>query len=333
MRLLVLGGTDFVGWAVAEEGVARGWDVTTLSRGTHAPPPGTRALVGDRREQDGLGVLGTESWDIIVDTWSWEPSVVRDTVQLLADRVGRYAYISSISVQSWPKDALADESWPTVEASADDTGFADYARAKRGSEIAVEAKLGDRSLILRPGLILGPRENIGRLPWWLTRMALGGDVLAPAPAAASFQYIDARDLARFTLDGLENGLSGSYSVVNEADTTTMGQLLDAARSITGDRATLRWVSAQAILDAGIEPWTDLPIWVPLGADHDAMHRSSVSRALAAGLAVRPLEQTVADTWSWLQSIGGTAPQRPDRPAPGLDPERERAVLAAHPDAD
>jgi nucleoside-diphosphate-sugar epimerase len=324
MKLLVLGGTEFVGHALVAEGLARGWDVTTLSRGSKPVPEGVEALVGDRRE-GGLDRLDHREFDLVLDTWSWEPRVVRDSARRLADRAERYVYVSTRSVHTHPTARLADESAPTVEANIDDETFADYARTKRGGELGVLDAFGDRAVIARPGLILGPRENIGRLPWWLNRLARGGDILAPGPVGATFQYIDARDLAAFCLDDVS---PGAYNLVNAPYTTTMGDLLQLGLEVTGSTGTLRWADPDALLAAGVEPWMELPVWIPAGEDHETMHEADMSKAMAAGLRIRPVRETVADTWSWLQSIGGVAPQRPDRPVVGLDADRERELITA-----
>jgi 2'-hydroxyisoflavone reductase len=332
MRLLILGGTEFVGRAVAEDALARGWDVTVLHRGTKPSPPGATALHGDRTAPDGLAALAGGSWDLVVDTWSGVPAVVRESARLLAPRAGHYTYISSRSVYVYPTPADLDETGPVVESSPDLTGEVPYAEAKRGGELAALESFGDRALLARAGLIIGPYENIGRLPWWLNRIARGGPVLAPGPRDLPLQYIDARDLAAWTLDAAEAGLSGAYNVVSEPGHTTMGGLLDACVAATGSgsgsgpAAELRWTDPEPILAAGVEPWTQLPIWLPPGELHDMMHRGDVSKALAAGLSCRPVAETVADTWSWLRARGGEAPQRPDRPQVGLDPETEDKVL-------
>jgi 2'-hydroxyisoflavone reductase len=338
MRLLMLGGTEFVGRAVVESALARGWEVTVFHRGRHEPPAGVRSLLGDRTAPDGLAALvdasaavaasGEGGWDVVVDTWSAAPRAVRDTARLLAGAAGRYVYVSSCSVYAWPPAAGSDESAPVVEGAAADAGQTDYARDKRGGELAaVEAFGADRSLLVRAGLILGPYENIGRLPWWLGRVARGGPVLAPGPRDLPVQYIDVRDLAGWVLDAVERGASGAYDVVGPPGTTTMGELLDACVRVTGGPADLRWTPAEAVLGAGIEPWTQLPVWVPEGSDlHGALHGRDVSRAVREGLRCRGVEETVRDTWEWLLSLGGVAPQRPDRPVVGLDPEVEAKVL-------
>jgi nucleoside-diphosphate-sugar epimerase len=325
MRLLMLGGTEFVGRAITEEALARGWDVTVFHRGRHEPPQGVASLRGDRTAEGGLKALEDGEWDAVVDTWSGAPFVVRETARLLDGRVARYVYISSRSVYRYPEPSGLGEEAEVVDGSPDD-GEVDYAAAKRGGELAALDVYGDNALLVRAGLILGPYENIGRLPWWLSRMARGGDVLAPGPRDAGLQYIDVRDLAIWTLDAVEHGLGGPYDLVSPPGHTTMGELLQACTDVTGSSANLVWTAPETILEAGIEPWTDLPAWLPPGEDYDTLHQGNVGKALAAGLRCRPVQETVADTWAWLQSIGGTAPQRPDRPVLGLPPEKEDEVL-------
>ncbi|MER5935205.1 NAD-dependent epimerase/dehydratase family protein [Streptomyces sp. NPDC002054] len=326
MKLLMLGGTEFVGRAVTEDALARGWEVTVFHRGRHAAPPGTISLHGDRTAPDGLAALAEGEWDLVVDTWSGAPTVVRDAARLLRDRVGRYVYVSSRSVYAYPAPAgLAEES-QLVEGSPDADSIA-YAEDKRGGELAALDAFGDRALLVRAGLILGRYENIGRLPWWLGRMAEGGPVLAPGPRDLPIQYIDVRDLAQWTLDAAEAGLGGAYDLVSPAGHATMGSFLEACATVTGGTAELRWTDPQRILDAGVQPWTELPVWFPPGEYHAVMHGADVAKAVAAGLDCRPVEDTVADTWAWLGDIGGAAPQRPDRPSPGLDREREKSLLA------
>ncbi|MFD0903496.1 NAD-dependent epimerase/dehydratase family protein [Actinomadura sediminis] len=329
MRLLMLGGTEFVGRAVVEDALARGWDVTVFNRGRNEPPPGAAVLRGDRTAPDGLRALADAGgeWDAVVDAWSWAPSAVRDAARLLAGRAGRYVYVSSRSVYPLPSPPGADEDAPVVEGSPDDEGFDDYARAKRGGELAAVGAFGaDRTLLVRAGLILGPYENIGRLPWWLARIAEGGRVLAPGPRDLGLQYIDVRDLAAWTLDAIGKRLAGPYNAVSAPGHATMGELLDACIRTTGSDARLVWTDPERVLGAGIEPWTELPVWLPPGELYDSLHLSNADRALSAGLHCRPVDDTVAATWAWLRTIGGRAPQRADRPSPGLPREKEAQVL-------
>lgn len=327
MRLLVLGGTGFVGRTVVEAGLARGDEVTVFNRGGQTPPPGVRALTGDRTVDGGLAALGGGAqWDAVVDTWSAAPSVVRDAARLLAGRVGHYTYISSRSVYTFPPKPGLDEDGPVVESSLDAGDEIDYAQAKRGGELAALDTFGDRALLVRAGLILGPHEDTGRLPWWLLRIARGGPVLAPGPRDLGVQYVDARDLAEWTLAAATRGLGGPYNIVSQPGATTMGELLEICVRVTGSAADLRWTAPEVILEAGVEPWINLPIWLPPGEDHAGMNGGDVSKAVRAGLRCRPIAETVTDTWAWLQSLDGEPPQRPDRPRVGLDPAIEARLL-------
>ncbi|KJK53758.1 NAD-dependent epimerase/dehydratase family protein [Streptomyces sp. NRRL F-4428] len=325
MKLLMLGGTEFVGRAITEDALARGWEVTVFHRGHHAPPRGARALHGDRTAPGGPAALAEGEWDLVVDTWGGAPTAVRDSARLLSGRAGRYTYVSSRSVYAYPAPAGLGEDGPLVEGSPDAAATA-YAEDKRGGELAALDAFADRALLVRAGLILGPYENVGRLPWWLNRIARGGPVLAPGPRGLPIQYVDVRDLARWTLDAAAAGLAGPYNAVSPAGHATMGALLDACAAVTGSDAELRWTDPEAILDAGVQPWTELPVWLPEGEPHDHMFGGDVTRALEAGLRCRPVEETVADTWAWLRTLGGRAPQRADRPAPGIDAGREAALL-------
>ncbi|MCB5180715.1 NAD-dependent epimerase/dehydratase family protein [Streptomyces antimicrobicus] len=326
MKLLMLGGTEFVGRAITEDALDRGWEVTVFHRGRHAPPPGAGSLHGDRTEPGGLAALSHGTWDVVVDTWSGAPTAVRDSARLLHGRVRHYVYVSSRSVHAYPAPAGLTEDGPLVDGSPD-AGPVGYAEDKRGGELAaLEAFGADHALLVRAGLVLGPYENIGRLPWWLTRMAQGGRVLAPGPQDLPLQYVDVRDLARWTLDAAGAGRAGAWNIASPSGHATIGSLLTACAAATGDRAELVWTDPARILAAGVEPWIELPIWLPAGELHDFMHGGDVSKALAGGLVCRPVEDTVNDTWAWLRSLDGAPPHRPDRPRPGLSPAREAELL-------
>lgn len=327
VRLLVLGGTGFVGRALVAQGLARGWSVTTFNRGSRPADPRVHPLTGDRLAPDTLAALAPGEWDIVADTWSGAPRAARDSARVLADRAQRYVYISSCSVYAPPPPLGVTERHPTVAASPD-AESGEYPELKRGAELAVSEAFGERALLARPGLILGPHEDVGRLPWWLGRIAAGGEVLAPGPAQLALQYIDARDLARFVLDAASAGVGGPLNVISRPGHATTESLLAACVAATKANETrLRWVQAATVLAAGIEPWTELPIWIPPGHEYSGMHAADVERAHAAGLQCRPVEQTVADTWAWMQSLEGPPPLRAGLPAPGLSREREREALA------
>jgi 2'-hydroxyisoflavone reductase len=329
MRLLVLGGTHHVGRAVVEEALARGDEVTTLTRGVSGPSAaGAVALHADRTDPAALrAALGDATWDAVIDTWSFAPRVVLDSATLLADRARHYGYVSTRSVYEWPPAVGLDESGPVVDGDPASEEGDDYAAAKRGGELAAQAGFGaDRTLLARPGLILGPYEIVGRMPWWLRRIERGGDVLAPGPPDLKLQYIDCRDLAIWMLHAADEGIAGPFNTVSQPGHATMASLLDAAIEATGSDARLVWASPEVIEAADIAPWTELPVWLPPDGEAAGLHAGDVSAAYAAGLTCRPVRETVADTWAWLQREGDP-PVREGRPAHGLDPERERQVLA------
>ncbi|MEV4351634.1 NAD-dependent epimerase/dehydratase family protein [Actinoplanes sp. NPDC049596] len=315
MRVLILGGTGFAGRAVAEEAARRGDEVTLFNRGRR----GGASLTGDRLAEGGLDALRTGEWDAVVDTWSAQGEAVRRTAELLTGRAGHYTYISSRSVYQWLAPGPLTEQTPLVEAT--EPGYAgDKLRGELGA-----AAFGGPVVLARAGLILGPYEDVGRLPWWLNRIARGGPTLAPGPRELPLQYIDVRDLASFVLDVAARGGQGPFNLVSPPGHTSMGELLETANEATGGRAELRWTDPAAIVAAGVEPWTQLPIWFPPGPEHEFMNGADVTRAVEAGLRCRPVRQTVFDTWSWLRSVG-EAPQRDDRPRVGLDAEVERELL-------
>jgi 2'-hydroxyisoflavone reductase len=329
MRLLVLGGTHHVGRAVVEEAVARGDQVTTVTRGVSGPSAaGTMSLHADRTDPTALrAALGDATWDAVIDTWSGAPRVVLDSAGLLAGRARHYGYVSSRSVYQWPPAIGLDESGPVVAGDPRSEDASDYAAAKRGGELAaVEAFGADRALLARAGLILGPYERVGRMPWWLRRIERGGDVLAPGPADLKLQYIDCRDLARWLLKAADEGISGPFNTVSQPGHATMASLLAAAIHATGSDARLVWVEPEVILAAGIAPWTELPVWLPPDGEEFGLHTGNVNAVYREGLTCRPVEETVADTWAWLEAEGDP-PAPAGRPGHGLDPEREREVLA------
>jgi nucleoside-diphosphate-sugar epimerase len=329
MRLLVLGGTQFVGHAAVAEGLARGWDVTVANRGVSGPAQtGARAVTLDRTLPRAFDGLAEEHFDVVLDTWSQAPSVVRDAARALATSTDRWVYVSSRSVYSWPIPQHGDESAAVVEADPD-ADATDYAADKRGAELALERELGpERVVHVRAGLILGPRENVGRLPWWLRRIARGGDVLAPGPDDLGIQYVDARDLVRLALDAGAAGRSGPVDTVSPAGGATMGELLRTCVDVTGSPARLVWTPPEFVLAQGIEPWGELPVWMPRDdVELYALHTGDVRRALDWGLRVRPLRETVADTWDWVRTVDGSGDVPEPRPDIGLDPDKEAAALA------
>jgi 2'-hydroxyisoflavone reductase len=326
-KVLVLGGTDFVGPAVVGAALAHGDDVTIFHRGqTGSAPDGVRVILGDRTQGSDLDAVATEQWDLVVDAWSRAPRVVLDSARKLEPNAARYVYISTISVYQDVHDGPLNETAPVVDASPD-ADATDYAADKRGAELAIESVFGpDRCVFARPGLILGPRENIGRLPWWLRRVAAGGSVLAPGPADNGLQYIDARDLAEFSIN---TTLNGAVNVLTVPGFTTMAELLDLCKEATGSDATFTWVDPEYLLNEKVEPWTELPIWVPDIGEWAGFYLTDSSLAQRSGLTCRPVRDTVFDTWAWLRdNPEWSQVVAANRTRVGLAPERETALLAA-----
>lgn len=332
MRLLVLGGTAFAGRAIVEDALARGWSVTTFSRGVSGPAPdGAEALRGDRTVAADLRALSGRTWDAVADTWREDAGAVRDAVRLLVGSSGAYAYVSSLAALRWPPPSSFSDDAPLVGDEPEVPGdpYAEYAASKAGAERAVVAAFGERALCARSGLLLGPHEYAGRLPWWLLRMRRGGQVLAPAPADRQVQYVDARDLASLLLDRLERGAGGTFNAVCPPGHATMGRLLEACREAAGGGAELIWVGEAFALDQGIVPWSELPIWLPAGDFLAPSYDVDSSGAAAAGLRCRPVVETVADTWAWLRGFDeAELATRAGQRKPWLAPDKERRVLAA-----
>lgn len=323
MKLLVLGGTRFVGRALVADALDRGWQVSALHRGlTGTLPAAATTLLADRvSESDLTAVLGDGVWDAVVDTWSGAPAVAQISARLLHGRARRYGYVSSGSVYVW--GSHVDETSPLVEGDPGATD-GDYAAIKRGAELAVLESFPD-ALLARAGLILGPHEDIGRLPWWLDRISRGGQVVAPGRPERPLQYVDARDLAAWLLDGLAGDLAGPVDIVSRSGHASTADLLDACIAATGSDAQLVWCSEDDLAAAGAAPWTQLPCWVPESGEFAGFLEADTSRAAATGLRCRPIIETVTDTWAWLQRVGFPE-QRADRDVHGLPPDIERRLL-------
>lgn len=325
MRLLMLGGTRFVGRVVVDDALARGWEVTMLHRGrTGVAPSGADVLHVDRTDPGALAdAVDDRRWDVVVDTWAGSPLVATEGASVLKGHVERYAYVSSVSVYRWGQHV--DERSPLVDAESTSDSDGDYSAAKRGAELGVLASFPD-ALLARAGLILGPHEDIGRLPWWLQRIAAGGRVVAPGVPDRPLQYVDARDAASFVLSGLASGLSGAYDVISPSGHATTAELLHACVDATASEAELAWIDEDRLAAAGAQPWTHLPCWVPQTGEWAGFLEGDTTEAARAGLDSRPIGSTVRDTWEWMRRESILPAQRADRPVHGLPPEIERALL-------
>lgn len=241
---------------------------------------------------------------------------------LLSGRAERYGYVSSGSVYTW--GSHVDEDSLTVAGDPQATD-GDYPAIKRGAELGVLAAFPD-ALLARAGLILGPHEDIGRLPWWLTRIASGGPVVAPGRPDRPLQYVDARDLATWMLAALDGGVTGPVDVISRPGHATTRQLLEACVRVTGSDARLVWLSEEDLAAAGVQPWSQLPCWVPERGDFAGFLEVDTTRAAETGLRCRPVTDTVLDTWTWMQREE-LPPQRTDRDVHGLPPTLEQQLLS------
>ncbi|GGM01963.1 NAD-dependent epimerase/dehydratase family protein [Nakamurella endophytica] len=327
MDVLVIGGGVFLGPAVVSVARELGHRVTVFNRGRSAPPPaGVEHVVGDRTTPADLAVLGRRSWDVVVDTCGYVPAEVALSADVLAGAAGHYAFVSTVNVYAgWPAAAdyhrVPQHRAPgrATREDAEELPPQDrYGWLKSGCEEAVRERFGSRCALLRAGCIVGPDDSsTGRLPWWLDRVARGGTVLAPGAPDDPVVLVDSRDLAGFALDRP----SGTFEVTG--DPVRRADLLDGCRAVTGSTAVFRWVGDRPA-GAGVQPWTELPLWVPR-AEAPSLFAHDNSRARAAGLRLRPLRDTLSDTWAWQRAVPGG--WRPAPGTPGLDPQREAELLA------
>jgi 2'-hydroxyisoflavone reductase len=325
MRLLVLGGTHFLGRHVATAALERGHEVATFTRGVSGiPPEGARALHGDREDPDALPTA-LEGWapELVVDTSCQTRAAARNAAAALSGVRG-YAFVSSLNAyREWPPGPVGREDdearWTT-----DDE---EYGPIKAAAERILGAVLGDRFLIARAGLIVGPFDPIYRLGWWLDRIAQGGRVVVPEPLDQPLAVLDARDLAGWLVEMAERGESGAVNTTGPNGMTTMGGLLDLCREVTGSDAEWVPVAEELLLAAEVQPWVHLPLWLPAGIARTAWDVDT-TRARQLGLASRPLPESVADTWEWMQT-SERPPLPAHRPAPGLPSGLEARLLASH----
>ncbi|MGH8544659.1 MAG: NAD-dependent epimerase/dehydratase family protein [Gammaproteobacteria bacterium] len=331
-RLLVLGGSWFLGRAVADVALARGWEVTGFRRGRSGEDaPGITVVRGDRTSGADLARLADAGpWDAVVDTSGYVPREVLAVARALEPVTSRYVFVSTVSVyQGWPTVPLTEDS-PVLECPPDagpdfgydgDPGPSVYGFTKAGSERAVSETFGaDRSVFLRPGVIVGPREYVGRLLWWLNRAARGGRVLAPGRPGRGIQPVDVRDVADFVLRTAV-GPVGPFNVTAPGH-ETMADLLGACQEVTGSDAQFEWITDEPWLVAqGVAQWTELPLW----RTYPGVWVVDSSRARAAGLSTRSLWSTATDTWDWMHS-GEPSVTHERASEQGINPAKEKAIL-------
>jgi 2'-hydroxyisoflavone reductase len=313
VRLLLIGGPKFLGRAAIEAALARGHEVTTFNRGQTNPGlfPEVEELHGDRDGE--LGVLAGRTWDAVLDTSGYVPHVVRDSAQLLAGAAGRYCFVSSISYYADFREPRAEDDPPAplgdqpADRLLDD--FSNYGALKALCEREIEGAFGERAILVRPGLIVGPNDPTDRFTYWPRRAQRGGPILAPPDQPV--QMVDVRDLAGWMIRLLEDDRSGAFNATSPPGALTFAAMLEAC----GAQDVVE-VSAEFLAERGVEGWSDLPCWIAPGDEAlAAFQLVPVDRALAAGLTFRPLEETARDVPEWTERAG-------------LSPEREAELLAA-----
>jgi 2'-hydroxyisoflavone reductase len=327
VRLLILGGTVFVGRALTEAALAHGHHVTHFNRGKSAPADArVETLNGDRTEAAAMRKsFGERRWDAAIDTSGYLPQVVRKSAEALRAKVSRYLFVSTISVYAGLERVGFDEDAPLSPAPdplPEALDMALYGPLKTGCEAVVNEIYAERATLVRPGLIVGPNDPTDRFTYWPARVAQGGTVLAPGRRERRVQFIDVRDLAEWMVHLIEKNVAGTFNATGPRQPLSMGELLETCRTVAGLDTRFEWIPDAALVEENVAPWKELPLWIP--ESDAAMHGLmgiSIARALAQGLKFRPVAQTVADTLAW-------ANKRPVDHAwkAGLSPEREKELL-------
>ncbi|HZR79358.1 MAG TPA: NAD-dependent epimerase/dehydratase family protein [Chthoniobacterales bacterium] len=333
MRILILGGTGFTGPYQVQYALSRGHKVTTFNRGKSHPgelPKEVEQLIGDRNGQ--LDALKNRKWDAVIDNPTTLPAWVRDAAQILKDNVDRYVFISTISVYGETKTGV-DETAPTSKYNGADpyketmeavkaSGFQTYGPLKALSEKEAEKWFPGKSLVIRPGLIVGPRDETDRFTYWPVRIDRGGEVLAPGDPKDPVQFIDARDLAEWTIRMVENRETGIYNATGPAKPLGVGEMLNGIKEAEKSNATFTWVEEKFLDEQKVSAWSDMPVWT---GKESGLARTKIDKALSKGLTFRPLSETARDTLAWFKS---RPPERQSKMKAGLTPERETEVLSA-----
>jgi 2'-hydroxyisoflavone reductase len=337
LSILILGGTGFTGPFQVRYALERGHKVTVFNRGKTHPgetPKEVEQLIGDRNGQ--LDALKNRKWDVVIDNPTMLPAWVRDAAQVLKGNVERYVFISTISVFADTSKPGADESAPLAKYTGADpmketrdtviaSKFALYGPLKALSEQEAEKWFPKQTLVIRPGLIVGPRDETDRFSYWPVRLDRGGEVLAPGDPSDPVQVIDGRDLAGWVIRMVEQRETGIYNATGPAKELGIGQMLETIKTANKSNATLTWVKADFLEAQKVAPWSDMPVWIPPRGEEAGAARINIQRALAKGLTFRPLAETARDTLAWFKAQPA---ERRAKLKAGLTPEREAEVLAA-----
>jgi len=332
LRILILGGTGFIGPHQVSYALARGHKLTLFNRGHEPDAWGGRVeeLIGDRQTGDLKSLEGRE-WDVCIDNPTTLPFWVRDAGKVLAGKVKQYIFISTISVYADNKpgedEAAALVPYTGKDAMAETSAGEHrelYGPLKAISEAEAKRQFGDAVTIIRPGLIAGPGDETDRFTYWPVRLSKGGDVLAPGDGKDWVQFIDARDLAEWTIRMAETRTLGVFNASGPARVLQMRPMLDAVRAGVGSDAKFVWVS-DAFLDANkVSAWSDMPVWVPRNSDDAGFVQRNTEKALAAGLIFRPVAKTASDTLAWFKTQPA---ERQAKLRAGLAADREAELLA------
>ncbi len=336
LRILILGGTGFTGPFQVRYALERGHKVTVFNRGKTHPgelPEGVEQLIGDRNGQ--LDALKDRKWDVAIDNPTSVPVWVRDVGQVLKGNVDRYVFISTISVYGDTSKANLDESAPLAKYTGADpmkesrdtiiaSQFQLYGPLKALSEQEAEKWFPKQALIIRPGLIVGPRDETDRFTYWPVRIDRGGEVLAPGDPSDPVQFIDGRDLAEWVIRMVEQRETGIYNATGPDKTLGVGAMLDGIKNANNSKANFTWVKTDFLEEQKVAPWSDMPVWVPPRGEEAGMGRINVAKAIAKGLTFRPLATTARDTLAWFKS----QPAERQKLKAGITAEREAEVLAA-----
>jgi len=337
MRILILGGTGFTGPFQVQYALSRGHKVTVFNRGKTHPgelPREAEQLLGDRNGQ--LDALKGRKWDVVVDIPTTLPVWVRDAAQILKGNVDRYVFISTISVYSDNSKPGMDESGPLARYEGADamketqetlraSRFGLYGPLKVLSEQEAEKWFPGKALIIRPGLIVGPGDESDRFTYWPVRIDRGGEILAPGKPSDAVQFIDARDLAEWTIRMVEQGTTGTFNATGPKSKLTMGEMLEGIKKATKTESRFTWADADFLAAQKVRPWSDMPVWVPPRGDSAGFAEISIKKALDKGLTFRAIPDTARATLDWFRK---QAPERQAKLKAGLTPEREAEVLAA-----
>lgn len=322
MKLLVLGGTVFLGRGIVAAALARGHEVTLFNRGRRDPDlfPDVERLRGDR---DGdLEALSGRAFGAVIDPSGYRPEQLRAVAQVLGGSASHYTFISSISAhREFPPGRPFDEDAPLAE------GNEGYGALKARCEEVLAEALPGRAAIVRPGLIVGPHDPTDRFTYWPGRVAAGGRVLAPGRPERPIQLIDVRDLAEWCVRLAEARQIGVFNAVGPETALTMGALLEECRSVAASDARFTWVPDAELSATSIEPWTGMPLWIPEDdPTHGGMLLADNRRAIAAGLTFRPIAETIRATLEWDRARDGAPGTSPNRAIP-ITRERESEILA------